>query len=371
MTVQQHDLAGGAAKPATTQLDRSKVDSLAERVFSDVNGALSCLNVYLGHRLGLYKALAEAGPVTSAELSRRTAYSERYLREWLTCMAAGGYIDYESVTGRFSLSPEQAAVLLDSDDPGYSAPFVSWVPSLAGVLTPLMEAFRTGGGVEYEAYGDDALEAIGMGNRPMFINDYVARWIPAMPDVQKRLESGGRVADIGCGVGWSSIALALGFPKTQIDAVDLDPASIEQALRNAREAGVADHITFHLCSAEDAPLSGPYDLVTAFECIHDMAYPVSALRRMYELAAPNGVVLVSDEAVGETIEENRNFIGHMMYNFSVLHCLPQAMTSPGSAATGTVMPLSVLQRYAREAGFARVDVLPIENPVWRFYRLTP
>jgi 2-polyprenyl-3-methyl-5-hydroxy-6-metoxy-1,4-benzoquinol methylase len=210
-----------------------------------------------------------------------------------------------------------------------------------------------------------------MGNRPMFVNDYVAKWIPAMPDIETRLQAGGRVAEIGCGVGWSSISLAQGFPNIQIDAVDVDAASIKQAQHNAQQAGVTDRIVFHLASAEEAPLSGSYDLVTAFEVIHDMAYPVKALRRMHELAAPDGAVLIADEAVGESLAENRNFLGHLMYNFSVLHCLPQAMVYPGAAGTGTIMRPSTLRDYAQEAGFTQVDVLPIENPFWRFYRLTP
>jgi 2-polyprenyl-3-methyl-5-hydroxy-6-metoxy-1,4-benzoquinol methylase len=286
-------------------------------------------------------------------------------------MAAGGYLEAGNGTGRFSLPAEHAVALVDGDSPAYIGAFLCWVPSLAGVMTPLMEAFRSGGGVPYEAYGDDTLEAISMGNRPMFINDYVAKWMPAMPDVEARLQAGGRAADIGCGEGWSSIALAQGFPEIHIDAVDIDAASIERARGNAREAGVADRIEFHAVPAEDAPLNGSYDLVTAFECIHDMAHPVRALRRMQELAGPDGAVLIADEAVGDTLEENRNFFGHFMYNFSVLHCLPQAMVFPGAAGTGTVMGPATLRAYAMDAGFADVEVLAIDNPFWRFYRLKP
>lgn len=352
-------------------MDEAKLNAFSERVLNEVNTAMSCLNLYLGHRLGLYQAMADSGPATSSELARRTGYAERYLREWLECMTVSGYVDHDATTGRFSLPTEHAIILLDRDSPAYLASFLCFIPSFAGVVGPLMEAFRSGGGVPYEAYGDDTLEAIGFGNRPMFLNDYVARWIPTMPDVERRLRAGGRVAEIGCGLGWSSISLARGFPNVRIDAVDIDAASIEQAKRNAQEAGVAGRIAFHIGPAEDAALSGPYDLVTAFECLHDMAYPVRALRRMRELAGPRGAVLVADEAVGDTLEENRNFLGRLNYNFSVLHCLPQAMVFPDSAGTGTVMRPSVLRAYAQEAGFRNVEVLPIENPLWRFYRLTP
>jgi SAM-dependent methyltransferase len=352
-------------------MNHKKVNDFSERIIDEINTALSCLNLYLGHRLGLFEALAKAGSATPQEIAEQTGYNDRYLREWLECMTVNGYIDHESSNGHFSISPEHSIPLLDGDNPNYVAPFLYWVPSLTGVLTPLMEAFRTGGGVPYESYGDDALEAIGMGNRPMFLNDYVEKWIPAMPDVKARLEAGGRVADIGCGVGWSSIYLALGFPKVLIDAYDLDRESVAQAMSNVKEAGIEERVTFHLAAAEEIQPKEPYDLVTAFECIHDMAYPVKALRRMREILAPDGTVLVADEAVGENLEENRNFMGRFMYNFSVLHCLPQALIFPDAAGTGTVMGESTFRGYAEEAGFSKVDVLPIENPFWRFYHLTP
>jgi 2-polyprenyl-3-methyl-5-hydroxy-6-metoxy-1,4-benzoquinol methylase len=352
-------------------MDEKKVEAFMERIFGEVNSALSCLNLYLGHRLDLFQSIKDAGPITSRELAQRTGYNERYLREWLECMAVADYLDYEIDTRHFSLTPEHAVVLLDRDNHAYAAAFLCFIPGITNILTPLIEAFRSGGGVPFEAYGADMIEGIEMGNRPMFINDYVALWIPAMPDIQTRLQVGGRVAEIGCGAGWASISLAKGFPNVQIDAIDPDVASVERARQNAEQAGVADRITFHLASAEEAQLNGDYDLVTAFEVIHDAAYPVKMLSRMRELAASDGTVLIADEAVGETLDENRNFLGQFMYNASVLHCLPQSMVYPGTAETGTIMSASKLEAFAREAGFQQVDVLPVENMIWRFYRLTP
>ena len=352
-------------------MDEAKITGLAERILSDVTTAMGVMNLYVGHRLGLFAALADAVSVTPAQLAALTGCAERYVREWLECMAVMDYLDHDAATGRFALSAEHAEVLARADGPSFTAPFACFVPSLARPLDRLLEAFRTGGGVPYEAYGQDAIEAIGLGNRPMFQHEYAARWIPAMPDVEARLRAGGRVADVGCGVGWSSIALARAFPRVTTDAVDIDAASIEQARRNAARHGVADRIAFHAAPVERAPLTPPYDLVTAFECLHDMAYPVQALRRMRDLAGQHGAVLVADEAVGETVDENRTAIGRLNYNFSVLHCLPQAMVFPGAAGTGTVFRPSTLRAYAREAGFADVQVLPIDNPLWRFYRLAP
>jgi 2-polyprenyl-3-methyl-5-hydroxy-6-metoxy-1,4-benzoquinol methylase len=205
----------------------------------------------------------------------------------------------------------------------------------------------------------------------MFVNDYTSSWVPAMPDVESKLKQSGRVAEVGAGVGWSSISMAKGFPKVKIDSIDIDGESIRQAKANAQKAGVADRITFHHSPIEKVGLTGSYDLVTAFECLHDMAYPIDALKKMRELAGTTGTVLIADEAAGDSLEENCNFLGHLFYNFSVLHCLPQAMVFPGAAGTGTAIRPSKVQEYARAAGFQGVEVLPIENPFWRFYRLTP
>lgn len=352
-------------------MNEAKIDAFNERLAQETNSALSLLNLWLGLKLGLFRELREGGAATARELAARTHCQERYAREWLECMYVGQYLDFDAMTDRFSISAEHAAVLLDEIHPAFNASGVYAIPALAGILPLLADAFEHGGGVPYEAYGDAIRVNISMGNRPMYVNEYVSRWIPAMPDLEQKLRAGGRVADIGCGEGWSSIALAQGFPHVQIDGVDLDAASIDAAKRNAHAQGVADRVLFHLGSAKHSPLSGAYDLVTAFECLHDMAYPVDVLKMMRDLAMPDGTVLIVDEAAGDSLEENKNFLGHYFYNWSVLHCLPQALVYPDAAATGTVMRPSVLRQYAREAGFARVDVLPIENEVWRFYRLTP
>jgi 2-polyprenyl-3-methyl-5-hydroxy-6-metoxy-1,4-benzoquinol methylase len=352
-------------------MDQSRVDTFAERLVTEINSGMSCLNLHLGLRLGLYQAIADAGSIGSAELARRIGYNERYLREWLECMVVGGYLEYASETARFSIPSEHTAVLLDRDNAAYLGSLIAYIPIFAGVLNPLMEAFRTGGGVPFAAYGPEMVESASMANRPVFIHDYVAKWIPALPDIEARLRTGGRVAEIGCGAGWSSISLAQGFRNAWVDGVDTDAASIEQARLNAQQAGVADRVTFHAGTAEETSLNPPYDLVTAIECLHDMAYPVRALRRMRELVDPDGAVFIADEAVGDNLAENHNFSGHLFYNVSVLHCLPQAMVFPDTAGTGAVMGTSTVRKYAREAGFAQIEVLPIENAFWRFYRLVP
>ncbi len=351
-------------------MDQRKLEQFAERLLNETNAAMSCLNIWLGYRLGLFRVLADNDGLTPKELATQTGCSERYVREWLECMTAGGYIVQQSIEGPFSLPPEHAAVLADHDHALFALPFVCFIPNLAGALPQLEDAFRTGGGVPFEAYGGGAREVIEESNRTMFINDYVKKWLPMLPDIAERLEAGGRVVEVGCGAGWSSIALAKGFPRARIDAIDADPASIEEARCNAKQAGVSAQIRF-ICSAiEGVSMRNGYDLVTAFECIHMMAHPVQALRVMRRLVSSNGAVLVAEKAVEDTLEENCSFIGHLSYNLSVLHCLPQAMLFQDTAGTGGLLGPSKLERYSGDAGFSKIETLPIENSLLRFYRLT-
>ncbi len=350
-------------------MNEGKLESFTQRLLYDINSGMSCLNLYIGHRLGLFSAMQVLGKLKPSDLAKHTNTNKRYITEWLECMAAGEYIDHDSESDTFSIPPEYALALTEQDNPYYMAAFLCWIPSLASVISPLINAFRTGEGIPYEKYGEDGLEAIGQGNKPMFINDYVSNWIPVIPNMKGKLESGARVADIGCGLGWSSISLAKGFPAISVDGFDNDMASVEKANNYAEKEGVSNRVIFHAMSVEEIPLNGKYDFITAFECIHDMAYPLEALSKMKELLSDDGTVLISEEAVGDSLEENKNFFGHLMYNFSVLHCVPQSMVFPDSAAIGTVMKPSTMKKLSEEAGFTDFKILPIENAFWRFYQL--
>ena len=351
-------------------MNQNIVDQLAERVINETNSAISCLTLYLGHKLDLFNSLRKEGPITTEELSKKTKYSERYLREWLECMTVNGYIDYDPIAKRFSISGEHARVLCDRDSIAYTIPFVYWVPTLSLAMDKLLEAFRTGEGVPYSTYGREVLFAQGEGNRPMFIND-IARWISSMPDIESKLRSqGGHIIDVGCGDGWASIALAKSFPLVKIDAIDVDLSSINNASKNTEEAGLSDRISIHASPIEKATLKEKYDLVMTFESVHDMAYPIEALRRMKDMVSAKGAVLVGDVKMKDKLEEKNDFAGRLYYNFSVLLCLPQSMEYPNSAATGAAMTPSSFRKYAKEAGFSKVDILPIEHIMWQFYRLT-
>jgi SAM-dependent methyltransferase len=358
--------------PTTTDTARAReAEEFGERLFGAVLGAQLVQAAYLGDRLGFYRALA-TGPLTSAQLAARTGTAERYAREWLEHQAVTGVLTVD-VPGaapserRFRLPAGHAEVLTDVLSPNHVLPLARMVAGLGLHLDALTDAYRSGGGVPWAAFGADVREAQAAANRPLFLGALPKEYLPAAPGVAAVLERGGRVADVGCGFGWSAIGLAVAHPGITVDGYDLDAPSIEAARRNALEAGVADRVRFHCVDAATA--RGSYDLVAAYECVHDMPDPVSVLATMRRLAAPDGVVLVVDERVNETFTAPGDEVEQVMYGWSITCCLPDGLAHPGSVGTGTAMRPDVLRGYATGAGFAAVDVLPVEDPFFRFYRL--
>lgn len=351
-------------------------DAFVERLLNSATAAFDIFAVYLGDRLGFYEALADGQALTSGELATRTGTHERYVREWLEQQAVTGILRVEDATQdararRFRMPEGHAEALVDRDSLNYMAPLAQLVVGAIHPLDALVNAYRNGGGVPFHAYGPDLREGQARINRASFLQLIGTEWLPAMPDVHARLQSGApaRVADIGCGAGWSCIGIAQAYPGAHVDGFDLDEASVAMARQHVREAGLTDRVTISARDAGDPALAGRYDLVTAFECLHDMADPVSALRSMRRLAGDDGAVLVVDERVGDTFTPRGNDVEGMMYGWSILHCLPVGMAEGPSAETGTVMRADTLRRYACAAGFADVEVLPIENLFFRFYRL--
>ena len=355
-------------------MDEKRAEALNERMFTEMVGGMGLLAVYLGHRLALFKELAKSGSVTVSQLAQRTNLSERYLHEWLLAVATSKYVEADASGERFTLSEEHAAVLADEDSPYFIGAYPGLLQGLAMAIDPLLEAFKSGGGVRYEDYGKHFREGLALTGRPMFKHEYVQKWIPTMPDVEAKLKRGARVAEVGCGVGWSSIFLAKHFEMAVVDGIDVDEESIAEARRIADQQGVNDRVQFHACAIEEFKfnVASPYDLVTAFECLHDIPYPVQALSRMRKMASPGGTVFIADMAGGEGFSDNNNHpLGRFFYNVSLLHCLPQAMVFPEAAGTGTAISESTVRAYAHEAGYRKVSVLEIENPLYRFYQLTP
>ncbi|WP_448612594.1 class I SAM-dependent methyltransferase [Modestobacter sp. URMC 112] len=364
-----------ATVPASAQADRR--DALVEQLFRSAIGALELMHVYLGDRLGLYDALASVDDVSAAELAHRTGISERYAREWLEQQAVSGLLDVahdgaDPARRRYRLPDGAADVLCAPESPYLLAPLGAMVAGIGQALPQVVEAFRTGGGVPYAAYGAEIREGIARLNRPMFATQLATEWIPLMPDIEARLrreDPPGRVADLGCGSGWSTIALARAYPAARVHGIDSDEASVRDARRHATDAGVADRATFALLDAAEAGAAERYDLVTLFETLHDMAHPVAALRAARSLLAPGGAVLVADERVAEAFTAPGDELERFNYGWSAVHCLAVALVEDDSAATGTVIRPDTVRRYASEAGFRETTVLPIEHDFWRFYRL--
>jgi len=362
----------------TTETAGQRRDALVERIFESSVGFMELLSIYIGDRLGLYGALADNGEATAAELASATGTHERYVREWLEQQAVAGILEVEDEKAEpevrsYRLPEGHQDVLLERDSLSYLAPLAQQMVGVSRPLPALLEAFRTGGGVSYAEYGADMREGIAYGNRAMFVNLMGTEWLPSIPDVHERLQADppARVADIGCGTGWSSIAIARAYPRARVDGFDLDESSVAEARTNAEAEALADRVAFHLRDAADPALSGRYDLAIAFECIHDMSRPVEALQAMRSLTGEDGAALVVDERVAESFGAPSDEIERLMYGYSVLHCLPVGMAEQPSAGTGTVMRPAILRRYATQAGYRDVEVLPIENALWRFYRLVP
>ncbi|TMR13506.1 methyltransferase domain-containing protein [Nonomuraea turkmeniaca] len=345
-------------------------DEFAERLFQASLGTIEVLSVHLGDRMGWYRALAAHGPADPGELVTRAGGHERYAREWLEQQAAYGILEV-APDGRFVLPKAAAEVLTNEASLAYLAPLARMLAGAAVQLPALLEAYRSGGGVGWAQFGADVRESQADMNRPWFEHALPGA-LAGVPDLDAVLRRpGARIADVGCGGGWSSIALARAYPEARVEGVDIDAPSIELAERNAAASGLGERVSFR---RGDAALlgDGRYDAVFAFECVHDMPRPVDTLAAARRAVVPSGAVVIMDEAVGESFSAPADDVDRLMYGFSLLICLPDGMSDQPSAGTGTVMRPDTLRRYAREAGFGDIEVLPIEDfGFWRFYRLLP
>ncbi len=355
---------------ATAEGTEQQVDVFAGWVFDRILGSMETLSIYLGDRLGMYRALQDA-PATADELAARAGVHQRYAREWLEQQAIAGILDVqgEGSEATFHLPAAHAEVLADPASLAYLAPLARMVGAVGGQLPALLGAYRSGAGIGWARFGADARDAQGDANRPWFeqaLADALAS-VPAVHDVLSRPDAG--IADVACGHGWSTIALAKAYPDAIVDGFDLDEPAIEAAREHS--AGV-DRVTFSEMRGEQLAEQGEdrYDAAFIFEALHDMPDPVGVLAALRRAVRADGVVVVMDEAVAETFSPPGDEIERVMYGYSLFVCLPDSMSTPGSVATGTVMRQATLERYAREAGFSGVSVLPIEGfSAFRFYLL--
>lgn len=348
--------------------------AFADRIAQALLGWAELNAMYLGDRLGWYRSLAEQGPANAAELAERTATSPRYAREWLEQQAVTGILiaddTRDAARRRFTLPVGAAEALVDEHSLAYTGPLARMAGAVGAQLPALVEAYRTGGGVSWQQFGRDAREAQAAANRP---------WYARLPQVFGQVEHihavlnrpDARVADVGVGGGWSAISLALGYPHLRVDGFDVDAPSVALARANARAAGVDDRVHFHLADGDALARYAPFDAVFAFECVHDMSHPVDVLHAMRQAVGDDGVVVIMDEAVGESFGAPGADLDPLMYAYSLFVCLPDGMSDQPSAATGTVMRPGILREYAQAAGFDDIANLPIEGfSVFRFYELT-
>jgi len=353
----------------------ASVDAYAERMLGAALGWIDVMAAYLGDRLGWYRSLAEAGPATADELAARTGTAPRYAREWLEQQAVSGILvmaegDGMPASRRFSLPSGPAEALVRQDSLAYLAPLSRLFAAVGGQMPALLDAYRTGGGVSWAQFGPDAREAQADLNRPWF--GELGRVFGEVEPLQIALtRPGARVADVGMGGGWSSIELARAYPGLVVEGFDVDGPSIRLARDNAEHAGVADRVTFHHADGDGLDRHGPFDAAFAFECLHDMPRPVEVLAAMRRAVRDDGPVVIMDEAVGERLVAPGDEVERLMYGFSLFCCLPDGLSHPAGVGTGTVMRPDTLRAYARDAGFGRVEILPIEEfSFFRFYLLS-
>jgi 2-polyprenyl-3-methyl-5-hydroxy-6-metoxy-1,4-benzoquinol methylase len=333
--------------------DQAALEAFLGQVAGDAATAFHAATVLLGDKLGLYRALAGAGPSTPAELAAAAGCDARYVEEWLKAQAVAGYCEHDAATGRFSLTPAQATVLADETSPAFAAGMMT----LAGVLfkdeeLAVREAFRTGAGIDWGAHHHDLFHGTERLFKPGYVTNIGSSWIPALEGAEAKLRAGGTVADVGCGHGASSIVLAQAYPGAQVVGIDSHPDSIEVARKRAAEAGVADRVRFEVGTAADFAGAG-YDLVCIFDALHDMGDPVAAAAHIRSSLAPDGSFMLVEPIAGETLDDNRHPVGKLFYSAGVFVCVPCARAQGGRHQLGNQVPESTWRALLAEAGFSR------------------
>jgi SAM-dependent methyltransferase len=339
---------GTSPQPA---LDMNKLNAFIGQFVGDLGAAVHTGMVVLGERLGLYKALA-AGAMTSAELAAKTQTDERYVREWLASQAAGGYVTYDEKTNKFGLSEEQAFTLANEDSPAYlPGAFELALGSLAAIPR-IAESFRTGNGMGWHEHDDGVFHGCEKFFRPGYAANLVSSWIPALHGVQEKLEAGGRVADVGCGIGASTILMAKAFPKSKFFGFDYHDKSIEAAREAAKRAGVADRVTFEVAKAKEYP-GKDYDFVAVFDCLHDMGDPAGAAAHVRKSLAKDGTWMIVEPFANDNLKDNLNPVGRVYYSFSTLLCTPCSRSQEVGLCLGAQAGETRIRQVVTSAGFTR------------------
>ncbi len=342
---------------AQRPLDEDRLHAFVFRAVEEVGATLNAALVVMGDKLGLYRAMAGAGPLTASQLAERTGLAERYVREWCNAQAAGGFVDYEPDGNRYSLAPEQAVALTDASSPAFLPGFFQ--VAIGSVLDSprIIEAARSGAGVGWHEHSHDVFDGCERFFRPGYNANLVPSWLPSLDGVVEKLDRGAKVADLGCGHGSSTILMAQAYPNSTFVGSDYHAGSIETARQRAGEAGVGDRVTFEHAPAASHPGSG-YDLITMFDCLHDMGDPVGAARHVHDVLAPDGTWMIVEPQAGDRIEDNLNPVGRAYYGFSTLLCTPASLSQEVGLALGA------------QAGEARIRDVVTAGGMSRFRRAT-
>ena len=338
---------------SATEIDGAKLEAFMGQAVTDMGAIISAPLMLIGEKLGLYKAMAHAGPLTSQEVADRAGAAERYVREWLGNQAAGGYVTYDPESDRYTLPDEQALALADEDSPYYILGIYDSIASLYADEDQIVEAFRSGNGMGWHEHDHRLFRGTERFFRPGYRASLVAEWIPALDGVREKLEHGAKVADVGCGHGASTIIMAEAYPNSEFFGFDYHPASIERAQEAAKEAGVDDRITFATDAAKEYPGDG-YDLVCVFDCLHDMGDPVGAAAHVLTTLAPDGTWMIVEPFANDRIEDNLNPVGRVFYGASTVICTPASLSQEVGLALGAQAGEARLTDVLEQGGFTRV-----------------
>jgi len=350
-------------------MDKQRIERFAETVYRDMAGAMSIGMGYLGQRTGLFAAMAKAGPVTSAALAESTNLQPRYVEEWLKGMTAAGWLEHEEEAGTFLLPEEHAFLVASEGTDHYMGGLFLAGPSLLSQAPHVAQAFRDGGGVPFDAFGSDWIEAVDMMNSGPYVHRLASYWLAQVPDAAASLESGGRALDVGCGIGRAALALAAAYPAAEVVGVDPDPASLASA-REAASAAGAKRIRFIEGTISDLPEEDRYDFATLFDCLHDLTDPGGTLAAIRRHLEPTGALMVMEPRAADRLHDNVNPLGAVYYGFSLFHCMTQSLAQ-GGPGLGTCLGPERTMTLLREGGFSEVAVLPIKSQTNLFYVARP
>jgi SAM-dependent methyltransferase len=338
---------------STTGIDEAKLEAFMGQAVADMGASISAPLMVIGEKLGLYKAMAGAGPLTSQEVAERAGAAERYVREWLGNQAAGGYVSYDPDSDRYTLPDEQALALADEDSPFYILGLYDSIASLYADEDQILAAFRSGEGMGWHEHDHRLFRGTERFFRPGYKAHLTTEWIPALDGVQEKLQRGAKVADVGCGHGASTIVMAEAFPNSEFFGFDYHDASIARAREAAQAAGVAERVSFAVASAKDYPGSG-YDLVCVFDCLHDMGDPVGASSHVLETLAPDGTWMIVEPFAGDSVEANLNPVGRVFYGASTVICTPASLAQEVGLALGAQAGEARLSEVIKTGGFGTV-----------------